>query len=262
MKRAVIIAKGDVQRVGYRDSVEKTARKLKLTGFVENLKPYDVKIVAEGKQDALDKFISQIRIEKHPISPISVEDLDVEFKASTGEFEYFEIRRGDWQDELGERLDVAGALLYRSVELGTRSVELGERSVELGEKSVELGTRSVELGEKSVELGTRSVELGEKSVVIGEKSVELGEKSVVIGEKTLEKQDQMIDKQEEHTKILTEFRDQTQQGFATLDTKYGRISDNMERLIEEMRNERKETRESMAKLTDAIIELARSREQK
>ena len=248
MKRAVIIAKGDVQRVGYRDSVEKTARKLKLTGFVENLKPYDVKIVAEGKQDALDKFISQIRIEKHPISPISVEDLDVEFKASTGEFEYFEIRRGDWQDELGERLDVAGALLYRSVELGTRSVELGERSVELGEKSVELGTRSVELGEKSV--------------VIGEKSVELGEKSVVIGEKTLEKQDQMIDKQEEHTKILTEFRDQTQQGFATLDTKYGRISDNMERLIEEMRNERKETRESMAKLTDAIIELARSREQK
>ena len=220
MKRAVIIAKGEVQRVGYRDAVEKIARKLKLTGFVENLKPYDVRIVAEGKQDALDEFITHIRIEKHPITPISVEDLDVRFEVATGEFEYFEIKRGDWQDELGERLDVAGALLYRSVELGTRSVELGE------------------------------------------KSVELGEKSVAIGEKTLDKQDVMIDRQDEHTQILTEFRDQTLQGFATLDTKYGRISDNMERLIDEMQNERKETRESMAKLTDAIIELARSREQK
>ena len=220
MKRAAIIAKGEVQRVGYRDTVEKIARKLKLTGFVENLKPYDVRIVVEGEQGALDEFIAQIRIEDHPVSPISVEALDVEFEAATCEFEYFEIRRGDWQDELGERLDVAGALLYRSVELGTRSVELGERSVELGEKSV------------------------------------------AIGEKMLDKQDQMLEKQEEHTKVITEFRDQTLQGFVTLDTKYGRISDNMERIIEEMRNERKETRESMAKLTDAIIELARSREQK
>ncbi|RZB32635.1 MAG: hypothetical protein AEth_00313 [Candidatus Argoarchaeum ethanivorans] len=42
MKRIEIIAKGYVQRVGYRDMVERIARKLKLAGFVENLKPYDV----------------------------------------------------------------------------------------------------------------------------------------------------------------------------------------------------------------------------
>jgi len=42
MKRAVIIAKGEVQRVGYRDAGEKIARKLKLMGFVENPRPYDV----------------------------------------------------------------------------------------------------------------------------------------------------------------------------------------------------------------------------
>ena len=206
MKRALIIAKGEVQRVGYRDNVEKIARKLKLTGVVENLKPYDVKIVAEGEQDALDAFITQIKIEKHPIAPISVEELDVRFEAATDEFVYFEIKRGDWQDELGERLDVAGALLYRSVELGA--------------------------------------------------------KSVAIGEKMLDTQDVMIEKQDGHTQILTEFRDQTLQGFVTPDTKYGRISDNMERLIDEMQNDRNETRETMAKLTDAIIELARSRERK
>lgn len=119
MRRAAIIAKGDVQRVGYRNTVEKTARKLKLTGFVENLKPYDVRIVAEGKQDVLDEFIAQIRKGEYPIAPISVERLDVEFEAATGEFEYFEIKRGDWKEELGECLDAIGAVLYRSAELGT-----------------------------------------------------------------------------------------------------------------------------------------------
>jgi len=137
MKRALIIAKGEVQRVGYRDNVEKIARKLKLTGFVENLKPYDVKIVAECEQDALDAFITQIKIEKHPIAPISVEELDVRFEAATDEFVYFEIKRGDWQDELGERLDVAGALLYRSVELGAKSVAIGEKMLDKQDVMIE-----------------------------------------------------------------------------------------------------------------------------
>ncbi len=71
------------------------------------------------------------------------------------------------------------------------------------------------------------------------RSVELGEKSVVIGEKMLEKQDVMIDKQDEHTQVITEFRDQTLQGFVTPDTRYGRISDNMARLIDGMQNDRR-----------------------
>jgi len=125
MKRIIVIAKGEVQRVGYRDIVGKIARKLHLAGYVENLKPYDVKIVAEGDENSLNEFLTRIRIDKHPVSPISVEDIDVEFGAATGEFEYFEIRRGDWTEDLGERMDVAGALLYRSVELGMESVGIG-----------------------------------------------------------------------------------------------------------------------------------------
>ena len=42
MKRIEITAKGDVPRVGYCDMVERIASKLKLAGFVENLKTYDV----------------------------------------------------------------------------------------------------------------------------------------------------------------------------------------------------------------------------
>ena len=195
--------KGRGAEGGYRDIVEKIARKLRLTGYVENLKPYDVKIVAEGDESSLTEFLTQIRIDKHPVSPISVEDLDIEFGTATSEFKYFEIRRGDWTEELGERMDVIVALLYRSVELGIESVG--------------------------------------------------------IGREMLGKQDQMIDKHDIRTHVLTEFRDQTQQNFDVLDVKYGKISDSVERAIDEMHDERKELRASVNSLTDAIIELARSR---
>lgn len=109
--RAVIIVKGDVQRVGYRDAVERIARKMRLTGFIENVKPYDVRIVCEGDKARVEGFIEQINIKEFPID---VEDLDVKFEDATEEFEYFEIRRGDWTEELGERLDSARAELKQN----------------------------------------------------------------------------------------------------------------------------------------------------
>lgn len=148
MKRIVIIAKGEVQRVGYRDEVERIARKLKISGFVENITPYDVRIVAEGEEGNIDQFIERIRIKKYPID---VEEIEVSFEGVKGEFKYFEIRRGEWHEELGERLDTAGKLLYKSVELGEKSVELSEKSVKLGEKTVGLSEESVNIGKKMLE---------------------------------------------------------------------------------------------------------------
>lgn len=104
--RAIITASGEVQRVGYRGVVERFARKMKLTGFVENIKPYDVMIVCEGDKKSIDSFIGLIRIKEYPID---VEHLELKFEDATGEFEYFEIRRGDMAEELGERLDIANA---------------------------------------------------------------------------------------------------------------------------------------------------------
>ncbi len=52
------------------------------------------------------------------------------------------------------------------------------------------------------------------------RSVELEIESVGIGREMLGKQDQMIDKQDIHTHVLTEFRDQTRQNFDVLDVKY------------------------------------------
>ncbi|PXF52809.1 MAG: acylphosphatase [Candidatus Methanophagaceae archaeon] len=147
MKRARIIVKGRVQRVGYRDEVEEIARRLGIKGFVENIKPYDIRIVTEGEDEAISEFIERIKIKRFPID---VESVEVSFEDFKGEFEYFEIKRGNWQEELGERLDTAGKLLYKSVELAERSVELSERSVELGEESVSIGKKMLEKQDETI----------------------------------------------------------------------------------------------------------------
>jgi len=216
MKRVVIIAKGRVQRVGYRDEVEEIARRLKIGGFVENIKPYDVRIVAEGEDEDIEKFIEGIKIKKYPID---VEEIEVNFDDFKSEFEYFEIKRGEWGEEIVERLDTAGKLLYKSVELGERSVELGERSVELGERSVELGERSVELGERSVKLGEESVEIGKKML----------EKQDMM----LERQDMMLKKQDETIGAIREVSEKIDRGKEDIVTEIRSLRDDLKAYMEE-----------------------------
>jgi len=104
-KRVVFSAKGEVQKVGYRDFVQKVARKLGIVGYVENMRDGSVQIVCEGKESAIEEFTKAIKVK---VKFIDVEVVNiVETGESTGEFEYFDIKRGDMAEELGERLDVA-----------------------------------------------------------------------------------------------------------------------------------------------------------
>ncbi len=103
MQRAEIIARGDVQRVGFRDAVQKIAWNLGLSGTVQNLEPYDVKIVAEGEEAALLEFVKAIKIQD---GPIRVQALETNWSAATGEFQYFKILRGDWQEERDEKSNI------------------------------------------------------------------------------------------------------------------------------------------------------------
>ncbi len=132
--KAVIIARGEVQRVGYRDVVERAARKMKLTGIVENIKPYDVKIVCEGNKTSIDSFIKVIDTKEYPIE---VEELEINFDDATGEFDYFEIKRGDMTEELGERLDIANAKMNQMI--GKQDVMIGKQDVMIEKQDVMIG---------------------------------------------------------------------------------------------------------------------------
>ncbi len=126
VKRAIVVVKGEVQRIGYRDFVERISRKLGITGFVENLKPYDVKIICEGEEEKIKKFLEMI---KNPPKPAEVEDIKINFEEPKKEFEYFEIRRGEPMEELGERMDVAGKVLYEVRDLQKETLGLQKETV-------------------------------------------------------------------------------------------------------------------------------------
>jgi len=127
MNRINIIASGEVQRVGYRDFVTKIAKKNNITGIVRNCPGYDVEIIAEGNEQDLEQFVSQIKIQK---DPIFVESIKIEPGTYEGKWKYFEIQRGSPDEELGERLDAAIVYLVRIDSNSRRSVEIGELMLE------------------------------------------------------------------------------------------------------------------------------------
>jgi len=142
--RVKIIVKGEIQRVGYRDAVEKIARKLDINGFVENLKPYDVRIVCEGEEGNIKRFLGALKIEGDPF--ISVSDIAVEYEKPTAEFLYFEIKRGNTEEETGERLDLAALYLKNLTSaVSMMNTNLGGKIDNLGEH---LGGKIDDLGEK------------------------------------------------------------------------------------------------------------------
>ena len=133
MKRAVLTVKGRVQRVGYRDAVEELARQLQITGFVENLKPYDVRIVAEGEDQAIEQFIERVQMGE---PPIKVEHFGVRFEDVTGEFTYFKINRGDMAEELGERLDLANTRMTEMMQQQRIMIEKQDVMIEKQDETI------------------------------------------------------------------------------------------------------------------------------
>lgn len=102
--------------------------------------------------------------------------------------------------------------------------------------------------------------------------IEMQKQALEKHDQTLEKQDSMLGKQdetinvtktgvyemresrEENKTLLLDFHHDTIQRFDNLDAKYGKIAENMARILEELKEERKEYRESIEKLVAAIIE--------
>ncbi len=61
MERLEAVSRGRVQLVMYRDFVTRKARKLGLTGTVQNMKDGTVKTIAEGEKEALLMLVEHLR---------------------------------------------------------------------------------------------------------------------------------------------------------------------------------------------------------
>ena len=143
MKRVTIIARGKVQKGGYRDFVQDSARELAITGYVENLEDGNVNIVCEGEEAKIEDFISDIKVKK---DVIVVSQTSVKYEEPTGEFKLFKIKYGDVPEELGDRL--GAALLY----LGATNQKIDAGFKMMGEKQ----DRMVEKQDDTIEAIARS----------------------------------------------------------------------------------------------------------
>lgn len=207
MKRAIIIARGKVQKVRYRSKIKEIADEMGIVGEAENLDDGSVRIVAEAEKAVLDDFIEKIKMKNYLIDVL---DVSVSFEEATGVFSAFKKVISGTLYEVAERLDEAANVLERL----TGVVMQGNEKI----------------------IG--AIESGDEKII---NTIESG------NELLAGKQDLMIEK-------LDNFHHDTIQGFDSLDTKYGRIAENMERILEELKEERKEYREAIEKLVNAIIE--------
>ncbi|MBC2701105.1 MAG: acylphosphatase [ANME-2 cluster archaeon] len=156
MKKAILHITGDVQQSGFRAKIINIAKALDINGYVANLPDKRVKIITEGDETDLERFIKAVNIKN---TLINVTDLEKEYFTPTGEYERFYKLVDD--GETDERLDTAADLLKELIhvskngfyDLGSKIDGLGD---DLGGKIDDLGDN---LGGKIDGLG---VDLGSK----------------------------------------------------------------------------------------------------
>ncbi|MDI6720228.1 MAG: acylphosphatase [Methanomicrobiales archaeon] len=90
MQRAVISVSGRVQGVGYRAYVQDLARGMRLTGYVRNLPDGSVRVLAEGEEGQLRRFLDALWVRGDPL--IRVRSVDVEWSEASGSYTDFRIQ--------------------------------------------------------------------------------------------------------------------------------------------------------------------------
>ena len=73
MRRLTAFVSGTIQKTGYRAKVVNLANFLGLVGFVQNLPDGRVKVVAEGDDSTLERFLNDLRIKDSLIDVQGIE---------------------------------------------------------------------------------------------------------------------------------------------------------------------------------------------
>jgi len=184
MKRFVAIARGRVQRVGYREHVYNETFERDISGYVMNLKNGEVEIVAEGSEEDLREFINEINIIQRPIA---VKSFTIRWEEATGEYATFEIIRGDIQEETFERMDYAGDVLHSMDIKFDRMLDKQDRM----------------LGKQDQMLDKQDQMLDKQDRMLDKQDRMLDKQ-----DQMLDKQDQMLDKQDQTLQIARETKEE------------------------------------------------------
>ena len=88
MERLHAVVRGDVQGVGFRYFVQRSAQQLGLAGWVRNNDDGSVELVAEGQRDALEQL--KRALQQGP-RMARVDRVDTQWSAGTGALRGFEL---------------------------------------------------------------------------------------------------------------------------------------------------------------------------
>ena len=177
MKRAHIIVDGYVQKVGFREYVQKETFDTGISGYVKNLDTGKVEIIAEGREEDLQTLITRINITHYPIA---VTECNVTWQKATGEFKKFEIIRGDIQEEIFERIDSTVIIMHETLDISKKTYQLQTKMLDKQDQM-----------------------LDKQDQMLDKQDQMLGKQDQMLG-----KQDQMLDKQDQMLEIGRETRDE------------------------------------------------------
>jgi len=184
MKRFVAIARGRVQRVGYREHVYNETFERDISGYVMNLKNGEVEIVAEGSEEDLREFINEINIIQRPIA---VKSFTIRWEEATGEYATFEIIRGDIQEETFERMDYAGDVLHSMDIKFDRMLNKQDQMLNKQDQMLDKQDQMLDKQDQMLDKQDRMLDKQDQM---------------------LDKQDQMLDKQDQTLQIARETKEE------------------------------------------------------
>lgn len=173
--RSRYIIHGDVQRVGYRDVVQKLAIKNGITGEVRNLEDLEVQIIAEGTREAISHFSNVIHIQDFPIN---VESIETREEPYTGEFRTFKIIRGDTGEEMAERMDTAIQHLTLIGKYSKTAADNSTTLIEMMHTSLDKQDQMLEKQDKMLEKQDRMLQ--KQDQMIGKQDQMLGKQDDMI----------------------------------------------------------------------------------
>ncbi|MFA4955678.1 MAG: acylphosphatase [Candidatus Methanoperedens sp.] len=164
MIRAILYISGKVQHANYRSKVVSIAKKYNVTGNVQNLSNGNVKIIAEGDEKELERFIQDINIKN---TLINVTDLKKEFSTPTGEYEGF--YKLVSEGETDERLDTAADLLKELINV-TRNGFSGlekKQDIMIEKQDIMIEKQDIMIEKQDIMIETQKIMIGTQHETMG-----------------------------------------------------------------------------------------------